>query len=380
MTNPINEYIEILDNYIIEKNKEIIISNQNELLVNLESFWVCEYQNILEKMQNESGGLRTFHFGDYLNNFDNLKKTVNRYSLFSDEIVIFDPTPILNVSTKIPCYSKQNQNSITEYLTTIYELKDWIEEGIVTILPSCFFGAHRHCVNLDHENNWKNAVLNEIHEVHSTQRKDDEKVADYTIAIDFLYSSSSYRAIPSTDQKKLWNNIMKKIEFDEKHLNRNSLNLVALEKINLNFLNDVPFDFAKKIRDEGYLSELRHYFGKHFNQIEITPEKSDFDELIKNFSIEINDEINRHEHEWKDIKSEMKRNVAVKSSSLMIAAGIITSASTYGLSIPTWMGILGTVLPAGSGIQDIIEYINKKRKVHRNGVNLLFELKTINDK
>ena len=379
MTNPINEYIEILDNYIIEKNKEIIISNQNELLVNLESFWVCEYQNILEKMQNESSGLRTFHFGDYLNNFDNLKKTVNRYSLFSDEIVIFDPTPVLNINTKSPFHDKVNQKSITEYVTTIYELKDWINEGIVTILPSCSFGAHRHCVNLDYENNWRNAVLKEIDEVYSTQSKYDENVAEYTIAIDFLYSSSSYRAIPSTDQRQLWSNMMKKIKFDEKHLNKNSLDLVALEKINLNFLNNVPIDFAKKIRDEGYLSELRHYFRKNFNQIEITPEKSDFDELIKNFSIEINDEINRHEHEWKDIKLEMKRNVAIKTS-FSIAAGIITSASTFGLSIPTWIGLLGTTLPAGSGIQDIVEYVNKKRKVHRNGVNLLFELKTINDK
>ena len=195
-----------------------------------------------------------------------------------------------------------------------------------------------------------------------------------------LITSGILNAILTADQKHYWNLLMYKLEKDQKILGKDALSLAALNKANIKFLDNVTLDFARKIREEGYLSEMRSFFREKFGEIQKTPDKTEFHNLVNNYSIEIIDQVNMHEREWKEITKEAFDRFGIKGG-LALASGAIGGVVTFGLTIPTWIGFLGGVLASSNyTIKDIVneflEFRKRRRDLGRNSVHLLYELKT----
>jgi hypothetical protein len=400
MKNVMDEYLEILDIYIGEQNGTLYINHPEELLLVIDSFWMNNFQEMLDYLKEPTNSLRTYHefFGQ------DVTKDVSRISLFSDEIIISDH--FVTASRQLrPNFELRNADRFRyafSFIKNIYELREWINEGIVIVVPSSPSTDFATCehngiktrlsydeilrqdikeIGLTEEEYWdivlnpKRAYLNEK-DWNFNNLNTKQLLQAYSLngVNGFLFSSELYQSSPCTNDINFWKALMDKIERDARVLDSNSLYASTLINTKANFLNDVPIEFAKKMRDEGYLSELRIFFREKFNQIKTTPDKDDFYEIISSLSSEINDEVVHYEHEWKSMKNEMIKNVTVKSS-IGIVSGVLTAAPTYGLSIPGWLALLGTCLSAGSAIDEILKYINRRNKRHLNGINLLVDLK-----
>ncbi|MCM1987483.1 hypothetical protein [Methanococcoides seepicolus] len=192
-----------------------------------------------------------------------------------------------------------------------------------------------------------------------------------------LVSSGSYKAIPSTNNSIIWENLINIIEEDEAKLGSDIINIAAMNSLSLNFLNDVPFDFAKELRDKGYLAELRQYLKKKFKDIEASPNDSDFKHKINDISIDIMDEITMHEHEWDDIRKELRDSIAIKSVASVVA-GTTTAVVTGGMPLSSLFGVVGGSIPIASSSKDILRYLNNRRSLKKNGIHLFFDLKNDN--
>lgn len=404
MKNIMDEYLGILDLYITEQNGILYIDSPDQLLLAIDSFWMINFQKMLDYLKEPTNSLRTYHefFGQ------DITKDVTRISLFSDEIIISDHSVTASRNLR-PNFKLQNTGRLSyafSFIKNIYELREWINEGIVIIVPS---SPSPDFVTCDYDGINTRLIYDEIlrqdikkigltekqyWDIVFDPRRDSIKEKDWSFnnpntrqlleayslnAVNqFLFSSELYQSSPCTNDINYWKALMNKIERDSRVLDNNSLCTSALINTKTNFLNDVPLTFAKEMRDEGYLSELRIFFREKFNQVKSTPDKDDFYDIVRGLSSEINDEVARCEREWKSMKNEMIKNVAVKSS-IGIASGVLTAAPTYGLSIPGWLALLGPLLSAGSAVDDILEYINLRNKKHLNGINLLVDLKNFSE-
>lgn len=401
MKDIMNEYLEILDIYIKEKNGVLNLNDPGELLLLIDSFWMNNFQKMLDYLKEPTKSLRTYHefFGQ------DVTKAVGRVSLFSDEIIISDHFVTASRNLR-PNFKLQNADHLRyafSFIKNIYELREWINEGIVIVVPSSpstDFATSQHD-GMSTRLNYDELLRQDIKEIGLTEKKYWDIVLDpkrsYLKERDWdfnnsntkqlleayslngvngcLFTSELYQSFPCTNEINFWKALMNKIGRDARVLKNDSLCTSALINTNTNFLNDVPIDFAKKMRDEGYLSELRIFFREKFNQIKTTPDKDDFYDIVSGLSSEINDEVVHCEHEWKSMKDKMIKNVAIKLS-YGIIGGVLTTAPTFGLTVPGWLGfIIGAGLPTGCKMDEILEYINLRNKRHLNGINLLVDLK-----
>lgn len=353
------EYTEIVNENLFTQNGKHFF--YEKVFEELQSFWLCEYQNLVDKLEEKNNELRTYHFCQNLNDMHNI---IERSSLFADRIVIPDATVIMGLGLKPENY--QNSLKIAYgFLSVVSELTEWINEGIVIVVPNRLNGIFNYSMD-------KKQV-----KCFSKYMTADKSSSDYgkrLHAHDMLISSGSYNAVPSTNNPIVWENIIKLIEEDTKNLGSDFVNIAAINSLDLNFLNDVPFDFAKELRDKGYLAELRQYLKTKFKDIETSPNDPDFQYKINEISIDIKDELSMHEHEWDEVKKELRTAVTVKTTSGVVA-GTITAVVAGGMSLSSLLGLVGGGIPIASSADDIIRYINNRQSLKKNGIHLFFELK-----
>lgn len=364
MKQIMEEYTEIVNDYILMKNGKFLCEDAKDLFNELDTFWLCEYDNLMNKLQKQSDELRTYHFSKTSNDVQNI---IERSSLFADKIIIPDMSVLMGAGLNPSNYQMSYETALG-FLSVVYELTDWINEGIVVVIPNRLNGS----LNYSMDSSQIESLMShfKIQEGHTAPTIESAKM--FT-ANDVLNSSSSYRAIPSTNHSEMWEHIVKILKDDEKKIGSDMVNITSMNSLNLNFLNNVPLDFAKEIRDKGYLAELRKYFKTKFKDIETLPFDSDFANKVNDISIDIKDEISIHEHEWDEIKRELLDTLAIKVSA-GVMMGTATTLVSGGMSFASLLGLIGGSIPAGSGITDIINYINKRRDLKMNGIHLLFEL------
>lgn len=365
MKKIMEQYTEIIHDYFSMDKGRFYCKNTTDFFDEINIFWLCEYENLMRKLQKQSDELRTYHFCKTSNDIQNI---IERSSLFADKIIIPDMNILMGAGLN------QNNHQISYetalgFSSVIYELTDWINEGIVVVIPNRFNGSLNYCMDSSQINSFINIFISKDGD---TLPPTEENLRTFT-ANDFLNSSSSYRAIPSTNHPEWWKNVVKVLQEDEKKLGSDVVNIASINSLNLNFLNNVPLEFVKEIRDKGYLAELRQYFKTKFKDIETSPFDSDFANKVNDISIDIKDEIIIHEHEWNEIKRELKDTLAVKAS-MGVVMGTATTLVSGGMSFASLLGLISGSIPIGSGIPDIINYINKKRNLKKNGIHLLFEL------
>jgi hypothetical protein len=240
------------------------------------------------------------------------------------------------------------------------------------------------------DNNFKNVVDNlytkalEEDPSHDYKLIGDVRNALYTGGVaklnDSFIATGALNANLTAYDEYNWKVLMYKLEKDQKLLGKDNLSFAALNKVNVKFLDNVTLDFARKLRKEGYLSELRSYFRETFEEIKKTPDKSEFYDIVNNYSTEIIDQVKMHEREWKNIKKEALEKCGVKGG-LAISNGAIGGTASFGLGIPAWVGFVsGVLISSNYTIKDIIdeylEFRRKRRDLQINPIHLLYELKT----
>ncbi|MCW3129837.1 MAG: hypothetical protein N2V75_07060 [Methanophagales archaeon] len=300
------------------------------------------------------------------------------------------------------------EKKVSDMVYDIYKIRDWIEDGIVVLFPKIteWNAQSRERIYQLADEDANNEIFKEIalrnrelnlegdayikymtcthpkayQRMEKEERKNIIATGAAILLNDALSTSGALNSIPTTDTVYGWDLLKYKIEHDNKILGKDTLSLAALNKANIKFLDNVTLDFALKIREEGYVSELRSFFREKFAEIQKTPDKPEFDDTVNNYSIEIVDQVRRHEKEWESIGEEAFEKIGVKTS-LALATGVIGGAVTYGLTIPAWIGFLGGLLSSSNYtlkdiITEILEVRKKRRNLHGNAVHLLYELKT----
>ncbi len=299
-------YTEIINDYFYMNSGGFICKDATDFFNELNTFWLCEYENLMNKLQKQSDELRIHHSPKTSND---VRNTIERSSLFADKIIIPDMNVLMGAGLNKSNYQTSCEIALG-FSSVIYELTDWINEGIVVVIPNRFHGSLNYCMDSSQIESFK-SHLRSKDEIFL--RPNDENIKTFS-ANDILNSSSSYRAIPSTDHPEIWNSIEKILQNDERKLGSDVVNIASINSLNLDFLNNVPLDFAKEIRDKGYLAELRQYFKTKFKDIESLPFDYDFANKVNDISIDIKDEISIHEHEWDEIKRELKDTLYIKAS------------------------------------------------------------------
>lgn len=393
-----SEYLQILNDYIKVGVKEGKVIDSEELNIVLDGFWTTEYDNLIEKIKNFNG-LKTINYGLIP---ENPEEYIKRSSLYSDLIILEAPLDsALKTNLDDEKQLKRLYRVTGEKLLRLNKIKDWIDEGIVTLIPSVtvqkslqyntmqYFNTMKTLMDDDlGDNIFKNILdntYNEALEEDPSYNLDSEEIDSfYTGGVfklnDYLMSTGILNAILTAHDKFNWKLLMHKLEKDQKLLGKDNLSFAALNKVNVKFLDNVTLDFARKIRKEGYLSELRSFFRETFEEIQKTPDKSEFYDIVNNYSTEIIDQVKMHEREWENIKKEAFEKFGVKGG-LALSNGAVGGMASFGLGIPAWIGFLGGVLISSNyTIKDIIdeylEFRRKRRDLQRNPLHLLYELKT----
>lgn len=356
------EYTEIVNSNIYTQNGKYYC--KETVFDDLRTFWLCEYQNLADKLDKSNDELRTYHFCKSTND---VQKVVERSALFADRIIIPDITPLMGVGLTQGNYQQSLEMSI-RFLSVISELTDWINEGIVVIIPSRFFGSANYSMDIKQNDSFLEYINPKDFFIKNIEKFPVQ---------DMLFSSGSYNAIPSTNHPIIWNHLTEIILEEEKKLGGDIINIAAINSLNLNFLNDVPFDLVKKYRDKGYLAELRQYMKNKFKSITTYPNDSDFQYKIKDISVDINDEIIAHEHEWNDIRQDLRKGFTMTATGGVVA-GLISAIITAGTPGSSLLGVVGGSIPITSGVNDFKNYFKEKRKLKRNGIHLLFDIKNNN--
>ena len=406
MKKVMKKYLEILFDYVKIKEGEegatarILSGSEGlkELGLIVDTLWLSEMESLQTEIKNFDG-LKSLYWGGLP---QDIHSFVKRSSLYSDIILIEDP-----FLRRIPAYLEVfGEKKISDMVYDLYKIRDWIEDGIVVLFPKITEWNAQSRERIYHlaDEDANNEIFKEIAlrnrelnlegdayikymtsshpRVYQRMEKEERKNFIATGAAillnDALSTSSALNSISTTDTVYGWDLLKYKMEHDNRILGRDTLSLAALNKANIKFLDNVTLDFALKIREEGYVSELRSFFREKFGEIQKAPDKTEFDDIVNNYSIEIVDQVKRHEKEWKNIGKEAFEEIGAKTP-LALATGGIAGAATYGLTIPAWVGFLGLIL-SGYTFKDIVTEIlevrKKRRDLHGNAVHLLYELKS----
>ena len=408
MKKVMKEYLEILFDYVKIKEGQkgatarILSGSEGlkELGIIVDTFWLSEMESLQTEIKNFDG-LKSLYWGGLPHDIPSF---VKRSSLYSDIIFIEDP-----FLRRIPAYLEVfGEKKISDIVYDIYKIREWIEDGIVVLIPKIteWNAQSRERIYQLADEDANNEVFTEIAlrnwelnlesdayikymtsshpRVYQRMEKEERKNFIATGAAillnDALGTSSALNSISTTDTVYGWDLLKYKIEHDNRILGKDTRSLAALNKVNIKFLDNVTLDFALKIREEGYVAELRSFFREWFGEIQKTPDKEEFDALVNDYSIEIADQVKKHEKEWKNIEKEAFEKIGIKAG-LALATGAIGGAVTYGLTIPSWVGFLGGLLSSSNYtfkdiVAEILEIRKKRRGLHGNAVHLLYELKT----
>jgi len=364
----------------------LTIDTYYSLWESLGDFWKKNFDEIVGYLK-KFDGLKQYYIDSFypyvirqMEPYEPFPSFLKKSCLYSDLIIFYDPLPSLISSFRhnyndcsywkskgFSCDTDDEYEGLLffnaqvvpdlrsftgmliRYSRMLETFQDWIRKGILVLLPGIDFPK------VSGIGKWMHA----------------------STAVDmYLKNCSGLGAVASAEEDLAWHYLMERIKKDS--INRHIVSLAALTKLDLEFLNNVTCDFALRIREEGVLSELRDFFREKFGEIHKTPDEEEFYELTNNLRVEIADEIRKCQKEWEYIRKSAFEKIGVKTS-LVLASGVVASAISYGLTIPSWIGYLGASVYSGYTAKDIVNEIlelrEKRRDLHRNATYWLYKLK-----
>lgn len=142
----------------------------------------------------------------------------------------------------------------------------------------------------------------------------------------------------------------------------------AFSKLELNFLNNVPADFAINIRKEGRLQGFRSYLSKLSSDIQFRSDEGEFnDNAPYEFMDRFGDEYATYCDEWKDIQ----RSLATSAGTAALTA-VATGAAAFltgNLTLPTVLAT--TVTPSFIALS---KAISERKKAERQPLGVVMRL------
>ena len=369
-------------------NKKIPIEIFSELNTALnEEVWNSRNLNkCIEETENFGDASVGYLWGSP--NLGNVTENIGRTSLYLDKLVIDDPiTPLLldnpyfGVDTKLKIIYN---NSID-----LIKLKDWIEADIVKILPvsSKFWFENQQVKEVITENlsKYKDEETNFIIEnteifqrlvLVSTNNSfdfDGGYIPDLIQMLDgqileieqSIYFNQTLNTISTLDDFEQWKVLNWRLEKGGSKLSKESKNVLALQNLDLKFLNNVSTDFALKIREEGYISDLRAFFRTKFADIKHTQTEDDFLTSVSDISVELKDELKIYDRDIKSLNS-------------LVKIGGAGSLGILGMSLTAFFG--SPIEPYLIGLLAAIPYLGLEEAINirgraNNPLNLLLEVK-----
>ena len=180
-----------------------------------------------------------------------------------------------------------------------------------------------------------------------------------------IYFNQTLNTISTLDDFEQWKVLNWRLEKAGSKLSKESRNVLALQNLELKFLNNVSTDFALKIREEGYISDLRGFFRNKFTEIEHIQTEDDFLISVSDINTEIKDELKIYERDIKSVNSLIK---VAGAGSLGILGMSLTAFFGYPIEPPLIAILTGIPL---LGLKEALTV----REQTNNPLNLLLEVK-----
>jgi len=403
MHNIFMEYLDILNTYIkiksYDKNTDTvdysIIGGQEslkELYIIIRTFWTCHYSELIKQMQNKTEVLTTY-LDDPRANYE---EEIGKLCLISDNIILRD-----DLSGNLLTYESWNRIELidffSEYLAhRLYRLnsiKEWIEEGLVTLIPPTPYLMPEFCqkVVMSVENDMKNNELNrliietaptdkESFEVdrilHPGLRREEFLPFNFLSNLNIsLCTAGLTKSIPVTTSEYEWRILLSKLEYEQKTFPKDFILCNSIQGAKFPYFTNITPEKILKLRNNGEIGILRGYLRSKFSEIQAIKDKEEFQEMVEQVNREIVDEVKLHTKECELIKKTFREKMGIKGS-LAIASATFAGVATFGLSLPIWIGVIGGTL-SGYSLKDITEeilkYREKMKSLKSNGLHILIQ-------
>jgi len=371
-----------------QKGEFFELSNQINLAII--DYWETNKKNILNDVGKDPS-LKTFILRPVIERTPPIMDYLSKMALYANKIIFVDPITYQEFLGMDNGYARFIRRFFISSLPYLFRLKEWVENGILTIVPQPSMW--------DDESNriFIELVEKDTDMIHpmvklagviggKPEKKEmatqEQRLASLLTAKQIswkintsLFGGASLDAFPATDWDKDYYHWGEKLKNEGKLINPDTRILNVVNKINVKWLDNVPFEFLLKMRKEGRLDELRVVLRENLGQVSKARD-DEFKEVVKHARENIENQVKKHDREWSDIKKTFVETVTSKtlpSAFLGFLSG--TAAST--LSVPTAIAIM-----AGSGIlstkyafEEIAKFREKRRNMKRNEIHLLFELK-----
>lgn len=349
-----------------EEIKRKISDHQvKELYKVIASIWPPE-TNIYDLLPEPNNRLRALYLGD--SNPDLLIKNVFRFGLYSDEILIIDPFINPSFTSKEYNPIEKPTQYYVETLKLVYFmilLEPWVSAKIVSVIPNPgMFNSELRKKTLDlasirlknfkieksdldyEEEMAKSALLHYMYTLPEPQkiqsiknalpnisdvelqamlkrveqfRKNDPYAVDRTLGIENgqitrttfganlemgIYISQLTGSFPFTPSASMYKQILQSQAGNE-IINAWSPLTKAFQELDFKFLDNVPSEFAIKIREDGRLYSFRSFIRKLWNTNKEELTISKVENLSRDFIDELHHEYSIAKDEWNSIDSSL---------------------------------------------------------------------------
>jgi hypothetical protein len=302
--------------------------------------------------------------------------SMQRVGLYADVIVIDDI--LANILEKV-LFVENEQNKIIAYqaeaaITTLIQLKKWIDFGIVRILP-----GKKYLKKIYNEEaiTYLDAISREEtfgdlpDQLKNLLSPEQLEKLSYSAGHSLNYKinkalllKEQFDLVPSADDS-FFDILGEKLKWNHKVL-ADTGNLFVIRKVRTKYLCNSP-ELVFELRKQNKLSDMRTFFREQLNSYFGEDIKSRSDQAsIDEFSRMLIDQIHSAESELKNLKrkfgSDLIINLTMGSATMLFALGI-DFATNYVSWIPKIIGAIPAASAGASILNAIRDYMEKRADI-----------------
>jgi hypothetical protein len=206
-------------------------------------------------------------------------------------------------------------------------------------------------------------------------------MAAYDLAVNGRFADNF-----ATDFQGVWQSFIWLLNSDNKQIaeqarktpiSKDTLVLNALQKHELSWIGNVPFNKIVEMRRRGELQDMRELLGRSITEIQ-TANDDEFVEVGRQVEYNLEQAFRRHSKEVQELSEEYKRKYKIDAASIAATGtiGLISAMYPPIASIAFLQRIVGAV-SIKELIEDFFEKRKKLRALQRKPVGMLFEAKKV---
>ncbi len=144
---------------------------------------------------------------------------------------------------------------------------------------------------------------------------------------------------------------------------------LAFQKLDFEFLNNVPLSKALEFREQGYLKKFRIYLRDLWMTASSAEAGNDLDIVIRDFIDRLTIEYSDLKKEWEKINSDLRTNAVIKG----MVAGLTTVAASGQLNL-TMGAVAGLGVSILTGLSDYQSYTKDRSVLEKNPLAVFIKL------